>query len=113
MRFANVSGRACLVLDGRAIDIAEASGGSLSADLATTADLANHASLQALAAGVDPSAWPELDEASLGPPVPKPGKIIALALNYRGHAEEAGLAIPTEPHVMAKFPTCICGPGVA
>lgn len=111
MRFANVSGRACLVLDGRAVDIETASGGALSSDPMATADLANHASLRALADEVDPPAWPELDEATLGPPLPRPGKIIALALNYRGHAEEAGLAIPTEPHVMAKFPTCICGPG--
>ena len=111
MRFANVSGRASLVLDSRAVDIGEASGGALSADPMTTADLANHAALRELAAAVDPSAWPALDEAALEPPVPRPGKIIALALNYRTHAEEAGLAIPTEPHVMAKFPTCICGPG--
>ena len=110
MRFANVSGRAGLVLEGRVVDIAEASGGALSSDPMMTADLANHESLRALAAGVDPSAWPELDEASLGPPVPRPGKIIAMALNYRSHAKEAGKSIPTEPHVMAKFPTCICGP---
>lgn len=110
MRFANVSGRACLVLDGRAVDIERASGGALSSDPMATADLANHASLRELAAGADPSAWPELDETTLGPPVPRPGKIIAMALNYRSHAEEAGKAIPTEPHVMAKFPTCICGP---
>ena len=110
MRFANVSGRACLVLDGRAVDIERASGGTLSSDPMATADLANHASLRELAAGADPSAWPELDETTLGPPIPRPGKIIAMALNYRSHAEEAGKAIPTEPHVMAKFPTCICGP---
>lgn len=110
MRFANVSGRACLVLDGRAVDIERASGGSLSSDPMATVDLANHASLRALAADVDPSDWPELDEAALGAPVPAPGKIIAMALNYRSHATEAGKAIPTEPHVMAKFPTCICGP---
>ncbi|MDE0196510.1 MAG: fumarylacetoacetate hydrolase family protein [bacterium] len=110
MRFANVSGRACLVLDGRAVDIAEASGGALSSDPMMTADLANHAALQVLAAETDPAGWPELRQADLGPPVPRPGKIIAMALNYRGHAEEAGLAIPSEPHVMAKFPTCICGP---
>ena len=110
MRFANVSGRAALVLDGRAVDIERASGGALGSDPMATVDLANHTSLRALAADVDPSAWPELDEASLGPPVPTPGKIIAMALNYRSHATEAGLAIPTEPHVMAKFPTCICGP---
>lgn len=110
MRFANVSGRACLVLDGRAVDIERASGGALSSDPMATADLANHQSLRALAAGADPSAWPLLHEATLRPPVPRPGKIIAMALNYRSHAEEAGKAIPTEPHVMAKFPTCICGP---
>ncbi len=110
MRFANVSRRACLVLDGRAVDIGEASGGALSSDPMTTADLANHAALGELAAEVDPSAWPELEEAALGPPVPRPGKIIALALNYRSHAEESGRAIPDEPHIMAKFPTCICGP---
>ena len=111
MRFANVSGRASLVLDGRAVDIGEATGGALSSDPMMTADLANHPALRELAAEVDPSAWPALDQETLGPPVPHPGKIIALALNYRTHAAEAGLAIPTEPHVMAKFPTCICGPG--
>ena len=111
MRFANVSRRACLVLDGRAVDIGEASGGALGSDPMMTADLANHPALRGLAAEVDPSAWPALDQETLGPPVPHPGKIIALALNYRTHAAEAGLAIPTEPHVMAKFPTCICGPG--
>ena len=110
MRFANVSGRAALVLDGRVVDIAEASGGALGSDPMMMADLANHAALQALAAGTDPAGWPELREADLGPPVPRPGKIIAMALNYRSHAEEAGKAIPTEPHVMAKFPTCVCGP---
>ena len=111
MRFANVSRRASLVLDGRAVDIGEATGGALSSDPMMTADLANHPALRELAAEVDPSAWPALDQETLGPPVPHPGKIIALALNYRTHAAEAGLAIPTEPHVMAKFPTCICGPG--
>ena len=110
MRFANVSGRACLVLDDRAVDIAEASGGALSSDPMMTADLANHAALRDLAATVDPSAWPAPEASALGPPVPRPAKIIAMALNYRSHAEEAGKAIPTEPHVMAKFPTCICGP---
>ena len=111
MRFANVSGRASLVLDGRAVDIGEATGGALSSDPMMTADLANHPALRELAAEVNPSACPALDQETLGPPVPHPGKIIALALNYRTHAAEAGLAIPTEPHVMAKFPTCICGPG--
>ena len=110
MRFANASGRGSLVLDGRAVDVGEASGGALGSDPMLLADLANHPQLRALAAEVDPSGWPSIEEADLDPPVPRPGKIIALALNYRSHAIEAGRDIPTEPHVMAKFPTCICGP---
>ena len=30
----------------------------------------------------------------LGPPVPRPSKILAIGLNYRGHAEESGLDAP-------------------
>src|SRR5438105_2664962 len=33
----------------------------------------------------------------LGPPVPDPGKIVCLGLNYRDHALESGKAIPAEP----------------
>jgi 2-keto-4-pentenoate hydratase/2-oxohepta-3-ene-1,7-dioic acid hydratase in catechol pathway len=34
------------------------------------------------------------NEVRLGPPIPDPEKIICLGLNYRSHAEEAGLAVP-------------------
>lgn len=70
-------------------------------------DLKNHPLLAQVQSGTDS---PELIESSLGPPVPRPGKVIAIAINYRSHAEESNKAIPTEPHVMAKFPTCITGP---
>src|SRR6185312_13604072 len=45
------------------------------------------------------------DEASLtlGPAVPNPGKIICVGLNYRKHAEESGMAIPTSPVLFSKF----------
>jgi 2-keto-4-pentenoate hydratase/2-oxohepta-3-ene-1,7-dioic acid hydratase in catechol pathway len=36
-------------------------------------------------------------------PVPKPGKILCIGLNYRDHAIEGGKAIPTEPVVFGKF----------
>lgn len=36
-------------------------------------------------------------ELTLLAPVPRPGKIVAIALNYRRHAEETGAALPTEP----------------
>ncbi|MDO5627710.1 MAG: fumarylacetoacetate hydrolase family protein [Mobilicoccus sp.] len=50
------------------------------------------------------------DPADLGPPVPRPAQIFAIGLNYRDHAEEAGLDIPTELVVFTKFPSCLTGP---
>jgi 2,4-didehydro-3-deoxy-L-rhamnonate hydrolase len=47
-------------------------------------------------------------------PVPRPGKIIAVGLNYRDHSMEAGAkAPPTTPILFAKFTTSISGPGDA
>lgn len=50
-----------------------------------------------------------LDENALLPPL-QPGKIIAIGLNYRDHAEESGLAIPRNPLIFAKFPSAVVGP---
>jgi 2-keto-4-pentenoate hydratase/2-oxohepta-3-ene-1,7-dioic acid hydratase in catechol pathway len=42
------------------------------------------------------------------PPVPRPGKIVAVGLNYRDHAMEYGSAQPPEiPILFAKFPNSI------
>ncbi|HUA36634.1 MAG TPA: fumarylacetoacetate hydrolase family protein [Candidatus Binataceae bacterium] len=45
-------------------------------------------------------------------PVMKPGKVLAIGLNYRDHAEEAGMKIPERPVVFTKVPSCITGPGM-
>ena len=37
------------------------------------------------------------------PPVPNPGKILCIGLNYRKHAEETGSAIPDYPLVFTRF----------
>ncbi len=39
----------------------------------------------------------------LGPSVPTPGKIVCVGLNYKRHAEEAGMKIPTEPVLFPKY----------
>jgi 2-keto-4-pentenoate hydratase/2-oxohepta-3-ene-1,7-dioic acid hydratase in catechol pathway len=44
-------------------------------------------------------------------PVPRPGKIICVGLNYRDHAEESGQPIPDEPVLFAKFANSVTGPG--
>lgn len=41
----------------------------------------------------------------------QPGKIVAIGLNYRDHAREAGIEPPAEPLVFAKFPSAVIGPG--
>jgi 2-keto-4-pentenoate hydratase/2-oxohepta-3-ene-1,7-dioic acid hydratase in catechol pathway len=55
-----------------------------------------------------------LGEIRLRAPVPRPGKIIAVGLNYRDHLMESGAKeAPTSPLIFAKFTTSICGPGDA
>jgi 2-keto-4-pentenoate hydratase/2-oxohepta-3-ene-1,7-dioic acid hydratase in catechol pathway len=49
--------------------------------------------------------------ATLGPPVPRPGKIVCVGLNYRDHAAEARLPVPDSPVIFAKFPSAVVGPG--
>ncbi|WZO98317.1 fumarylacetoacetate hydrolase family protein [Isosphaeraceae bacterium EP7] len=44
-------------------------------------------------------------------PIPDPQKIICLGLNYRDHAEESGMAIPTEPILFSKYPSTLVGQG--
>lgn len=51
------------------------------------------------------------DSVTLHAPIPRPGKIICIGLNYRDHAEETGQAVPQFPTVFAKFNTCVIGTG--
>ncbi|GAB4065650.1 fumarylacetoacetate hydrolase family protein [Ancylobacter sonchi] len=46
----------------------------------------------------------------LGACVARPGHFVAVGLNYADHAEEAGMAIPSEPVLFSKAPNCIVGP---
>jgi 2-keto-4-pentenoate hydratase/2-oxohepta-3-ene-1,7-dioic acid hydratase in catechol pathway len=42
-------------------------------------------------------------------PIPRPGKLICLGLNYRDHAAESGVPVPKEPVVFAKFANAVIG----
>lgn len=105
MRIANVSGRAHLVVDGRLVDVEKASGRRLPAD-----PMALIASLDAVGELPVPDDASALDGVALDPPVPRPTKIVAIGLNYRGHAEESGLEPPEQPVVFAKLPSSLAGP---
>jgi 2-keto-4-pentenoate hydratase/2-oxohepta-3-ene-1,7-dioic acid hydratase in catechol pathway len=45
-----------------------------------------------------------------GAPFVRPGKVVGIGLNYRDHAAEARVPLPTEPVVFLKAPTSVCGP---
>jgi 2,4-didehydro-3-deoxy-L-rhamnonate hydrolase len=46
----------------------------------------------------------------LGVPLTGISKLVCVGLNYRDHAEEAGVPIPAEPVLFMKATTCITGP---
>ena len=52
-----------------------------------------------------------LDELELEPPITDPDKIVCIGLNYRSHAEEAGIEPPATPTFFAKFRNALAPAG--
>ncbi len=46
-------------------------------------------------------------------PIPRPGKVVAIGLNYVDHATEGAFEVPRAPLIFAKYPTSVIGPGDA
>lgn len=60
---------------------------------------------------IDPEKLPLVDgQQRIGSPVQQFRQIIAIGLNYRNHAKESGLPVPTEPVVFHKSISSIVGP---
>ncbi|GJD60785.1 fumarylacetoacetate hydrolase family protein [Methylobacterium frigidaeris] len=60
---------------------------------------------------IDPATLPEVPAGTrLGPCVGHVRNFIAIGLNYADHAAETGAAIPAEPILFNKAPSCIVGP---
>lgn len=109
LQLANSNGRACLLRGDRVLDLERRSDGRFSADPMDA--LARFGELADWAAGLDPvDGDAPLDVNQLGPCVPRPQKVFGIGLNYRDHAAEADLPIPTQPLVFTKFPSCLVGP---
>jgi 2,4-diketo-3-deoxy-L-fuconate hydrolase len=54
-----------------------------------------------------------LEDVTLCAPVPRPGKLICIGLNYRDHAIESKMELPQSPIMFSKFSTSIVGPDAA
>jgi len=52
-----------------------------------------------------------LRDVTLLAPVPRPPKLICVGLNYRDHAIESKMEIPTVPTIFSKFSSAVIGPG--
>src|ERR1044071_5036633 len=58
--------------------------------------------------------WGDIVKAAdvkLRAPLMRPPKIICVGLNYRDHAIESKMEIPTVPTIFSKYPTSVIGPG--
>lgn len=113
MRLANLNDRATIVRDEGVIDVEEASEGrfSWSIDLA----IARIDALRSWYDKVDPPATRLVDaeelqrDPGLGPVVTSPSQVFAVGLNYRTHALEMGLEVPTRPMLFTKYASSLTG----
>ena len=109
MRIVNLDGRMGVEVEGRFIDCAASSDGRFPSDpmdvFSVWGEIRGWAAERTAAEGDS-----QIDADRLGPPVPNPAQVFAIGLNYKDHAEEAGLPMPNSPMVFTKFPSCLVGP---
>ena len=110
MRLANLKGRSVLLKEGKALDIERASNGTFTADPLSVYQ--DWDAFRNWADGADYSGAEPFHEADLGAPVPNPRQIFAIGLNYKDHADEAGLPHPEHLVVFTKFQSSLAGPNV-
>jgi 2-keto-4-pentenoate hydratase/2-oxohepta-3-ene-1,7-dioic acid hydratase in catechol pathway len=109
VRIANLHGRAHLLTDEGAIDIAKVSGGRYSPD---PMDLfAQWPGFQTWASTVSTQPAVPYRLEDLSAPVPRPRQVFAIGLNYADHAAETGMhATPGIPSTFTKYVSCLTGP---
>jgi 2-keto-4-pentenoate hydratase/2-oxohepta-3-ene-1,7-dioic acid hydratase in catechol pathway len=107
VKLANLDGRAVIVSDDGAIDVAAASNDAFGPSLPSIYDRWDDFVAAAGSFAIPPARY---DAAQLGPPSPTPRQVFAIGLNYRAHAEETGQAPPEMPATFTKFPSALNGP---
>jgi 2-keto-4-pentenoate hydratase/2-oxohepta-3-ene-1,7-dioic acid hydratase in catechol pathway len=100
--------RFCSLTNGDAGAVAVADGGSMRRVTPATSELQTVFGAVMDGAALELVSTPEADP-ELGPPL-RPGKIVAVGLNYRMHADESGVEAPSRPLIFAKFPSSVTGP---
>lgn len=108
MRFAVIEGRAKIVRDGVAFDVAASSDGLFGPGAnAVYDDWGPFRSWATSAVLTDGMPFVAADADA---PSPAPRQVFAIGLNYRAHQVESGFDEPAEPMVFTKFASSITGP---
>ena len=108
-KLANIEGRAALVDGGNFYDLETISNGKFNND--TSSALTNLVGLSELSEDLSKSEPTGLlHDVKIDAPISAPKNCYAVGLNYRNHAEEAGMDIPSVPMVFTKHTTCLVGP---
>ena len=95
------------------VNLKQASDGELPDEMLEFLRLGEPAMQLAAAAVVGAEQTLALDEVSLMSPVPRPGKVVAIGLNYMDHIRESGLGIPELATMFCKYSTSVIGDGEA
>lgn len=110
MRIVNAASRLSLVVEDGIVDVESASNGLFSADVQSVYARWDEFCQWVSTAGVN-SVQPLPADYDIGAPAPSPRQVFAIGLNYRDHAAEAGMELPTDAlMVFTKFPSSITGP---
>jgi len=108
-KLANIEGRAALVDGENFYDLETISNGKFNND--TSSALTNLVGLSELSEDLSKSEPTGLlHDVKIDAPISAPKNCYAVGLNYRNHAEEAGMDIPSVPMVFTKHTTCLVGP---
>jgi 2,4-diketo-3-deoxy-L-fuconate hydrolase len=108
MRIANLNGRAALITEAGAVDVAQASAGTFGPDVMGIYE--NWQSFTEWAETADLSEASPWSEGDLEVPVPRPPQVFGIGVNYRAHCEEAGIPIPENIVVFTKFRSSLGAP---
>ena len=112
MRWATVATdrgpRACGLINGKYVDVNAACPDVPSSlrELLALGTEAQHRVWSALTQG---SIAYDAATSRLLPPIPDPGKIICIGLNYRDHAAESHVPVPSQPVLFSKYTTALIG----
>lgn len=101
-----------VLVDGKVVNLAEASGGRLPNDMRSFIEQGDSAlKLAQEIAGKGGANGVALGDVKLLAPISNPSKLIAIGLNYMDHVRETGAKVPQIAIMFTKYTTAIVGPG--